>query len=127
MTASPLEPLPARLSRSKRWGPRRRKASPATGYAAALEYFDGVLPQIYALLKDDDVLILTADHGCDPTWPGSDHTREHVPVLVYGKSVSPGSLGVRESFADIGQSLADWFGLTRFPDGVSFLATHNPL
>jgi len=98
-----------------------------TGYAAALEYFDGVLPQIYALLKDDDVLILTADHGCDPTWPGSDHTREHVPVLVYGKSVSPGSLGVRESFADIGQSLADWFGLTRFPDGVSFLATHNPL
>jgi len=92
------------------------------GYAAALEYFDDVLPQIYALLGDDDILILTADHGCDPTWPGSDHTREHVPVLVYGKSVTPGSLGVRESFADIGQSLAAWFGLERFADGVSFLA-----
>ncbi|MGH8782195.1 phosphopentomutase [Paraburkholderia sp.] len=95
-----------------------------TGYAAALEYFDGRLPELYPLLADDDVLILTADHGCDPTWPGSDHTREHVPVLVYGHHVKPGSLGVRESFADIGQSLAGWFGLEPFPDGTSFLVSN---
>jgi len=100
------------------YGHRRNTA----GYAAALEYFDGVLPQIYDLLAPDDILILTADHGCDPTWPGSDHTREHVPILVYGKSVIPGSLGVRETFADVGQSLAAWFGLEGFADGVSFLA-----
>ncbi|QDQ82986.1 phosphopentomutase [Paraburkholderia megapolitana] len=100
------------------------------GYAAALEYFDTRLPELYDLLADDDVVILSADHGCDPTWPGTDHTREHVPVLVYGKRVTPGSLGVRESFADVGQSLADWFGLTPFADGVSFLsarpAPHAP-
>ena len=100
------------------YGHRRNTA----GYAAALEYFDGVLPQIYDLLAPGDILILTADHGCDPTWPGSDHTREHVPILVYGKSVTPGSLGVRETFADVGQSLAAWFGLEGFADGVSFLA-----
>lgn len=91
------------------------------GYAAALEYFDTRLPEIYTLLRHDDVLILTADHGCDPTRPGSDHTREHVPVLVYGEQVGGGSLGVRDSFADIGQSLATWFGLGPFPDGRSFV------
>ena len=50
-------------------------------------------------MRDDDVLVITADHGCDPTWQGTDHTREHIPVLVYGNSVSPGALGKRESFA----------------------------
>ncbi|GAB7127145.1 phosphopentomutase [Silvimonas sp. JCM 19000] len=91
------------------------------GYAAALEYFDQRLPEIYELLRDDDVLILSADHGCDPTWPGSDHTREYVPVLVYGKRIPPANLGVRASFADVGQSLAHWFDLNPFPDGLTFL------
>ncbi len=91
------------------------------GYAEALEYFDRRLPEILELLRDDDVLVLTADHGCDPTWEGSDHTREHIPVLVYGKHVEPGSLGRRETFADIGQSLATHFGLQPMDYGKSFL------
>ena len=91
------------------------------GYAAALEYFDQRLPQVLELMQDDDVLILTADHGCDPTWPGSDHTREHIPVLVYGKKVAPGSLGQRETFADIGQSLAGYFGVSAMDYGSNFL------
>ncbi|STI83365.1 phosphopentomutase [Escherichia coli] len=68
------------------------------------------LPELMSLLRDDDILILTADHGCDPTWTGTDHTREHIPVLVYGPKVKPGSLGHRETFADIGQTLAKYFG-----------------
>ncbi|MBN3857427.1 phosphopentomutase [Paraburkholderia sp. Ac-20340] len=99
------------------YGHRRNVA----GYANELERFDSLLAQLYPLLREDDVLILTADHGCDPTWPGSDHTREHVPLLAYGKRVAPGSLGVRGSFADLGQSLAQWFGLDSFADGVAFL------
>ena len=91
------------------------------GYANALEYFDRRLPEVLALLKDGDVLILTADHGCDPTWPGSDHTRENVPVLVYGNSIKPGSLGLRDTFADIGQSLCGHFGLSPMEYGKSFL------
>ena len=93
----------------------------AEGYAAALEYFDGRLPEMYELMDDDDVLILCADHGCDPTWRGSDHTREHIPVLVYGRNVKPGSLGRRDTFADIGQSLAAHFGLEPMEYGTSFL------
>lgn len=76
------------------------------GYAQALEQFDLRLPELYSLLREDDVVIITADHGCDPTLPGSDHTREHVPVLVYGKRIVPESLGIRDTFIDIGQSLA---------------------
>jgi phosphopentomutase len=91
------------------------------GYAAALEYFDGRLPEVLELMRADDLLVLCADHGCDPTWPGSDHTREHIPVLVYGAGVKPGSLGRRESFADIGQSLAAHFGLAPMDYGTSFL------
>lgn len=91
------------------------------GYADALERFDRRLPELYSLLKDDDVVIIAADHGCDPTWPGTDHTREHIPVLVYGKRIAPGSLGIRDTFIDIGQSLAAWFGLTPFEEGVAFL------
>lgn len=91
------------------------------GYARALEQFDLRLPELYALMGDNDIAILTADHGCDPTWPGSDHTREHVPVLVYGKNIAAGSLGVRDSFADVGQSLAHWFGLSPFADGTAFV------
>lgn len=91
------------------------------GYAAALEYFDKRLPEILELLQEDDVLILTADHGCDPTWEGTDHTREHIPVLVTGPKVKAGSLGRRETFADIGQSLAEYFGITDMEYGKSFL------
>ncbi len=91
------------------------------GYAAALEYFDQRLPEMLELMEDDDVLVLTADHGCDPTWKGSDHTREHIPVIFYGKNVKPGSLGLRDTFADIGQSIAAYHGLPELDYGKSFM------
>jgi len=91
------------------------------GYASALEYLDGRLPEVLELVEEGDLLILCADHGCDPTWPGSDHTRENIPVLVYGAGVTPGSLGLRETFADIGQSLATHFGLAPMDYGTSFV------
>ncbi|MCG9785939.1 phosphopentomutase [Vibrio mediterranei] len=91
------------------------------GYAAALEYFDSRIHEVIELMKEDDVLILTADHGCDPTWPGTDHTREHIPVIVYGHKVPAGSLGLRDSFADIGQSLASYFGTSSMDYGKNFL------
>jgi phosphopentomutase len=94
------------------------------GYAAALEYFDERLPELLELMTDDDVLLLCADHGCDPTWQGTDHTREHIPVIAYGAGVKPGPLGKRETFADIGQSLATFFGLSPMDYGTSFLAKH---
>jgi len=91
------------------------------GYAAALEYFDQRMPEMLSIMQQDDLLIICADHGCDPTWQGSDHTREHIPVLVYGESVAAGSLGKRETFADIGQSLATFFDLKPMDYGTSFL------
>ena len=92
------------------------------GYAAALEHFDSRLPEITAAMHDDDVLILTADHGNDPTYKGSDHTREYAPLLVYGKTAKPGvDLGTRGSLSDIGQTIADNFGLNLVA-GDSFLA-----
>ncbi|ATJ83599.1 phosphopentomutase [Halomonas beimenensis] len=95
------------------------------GYAAALEAFDTRLPELLERLEDDDLLVMTADHGCDPTWTGTDHTREHVPVLAVGAGLAPGSLGARASFADIGQSLARHFGLPPMDDGESFLPDHD--
>jgi len=92
------------------------------GYADALERFDALLPRLSGLLGEGDLLILTADHGNDPTWPGNDHTREHVPILALTPGLEAGDIGRRESFADIGQSLAGWFGLTPLPEGQSFLA-----
>ncbi|WFM70394.1 phosphopentomutase [Halomonas sp. CKK8] len=91
------------------------------GYAAALEAFDARLPELLGRLKDDDLLVLTADHGCDPTWSGTDHTREHIPVLALGAGLAPGTLGARETFADIGQSLATHLSLAPMDDGTSFL------
>jgi len=91
------------------------------GYARALEQFDARLPELLAAMGDDDIVILTADHGCDPAWPGSDHTREHIPVLCYGKQVKPGSLGERATFADTGQSVASWLGLPAMDYGTAFL------
>jgi phosphopentomutase len=99
------------------YGHRRNVA----GYAAALEYFDKRLPEVLELLQEDDVLILTADHGCDPTWEGTDHTREHIPVIVTGPKIPAGSLGRRETFADIGQSLAEYYGTSDMEYGKSFL------
>jgi phosphopentomutase len=93
----------------------------AAGYARALEYLDGRLPELLEQLGPEDLLIMTADHGCDPSWAGTDHTREHIPVLVYGGSVQPGPLGKRDSFADVGQSLASYFDLPPMDYGRSFL------
>lgn len=91
------------------------------GYAGALEEFDSWLPELLGAMREDDILVITADHGCDPTFPGSDHTREHIPVVCYGPKLMPGFLGKRGSFADIGQSLAHHFGLSPLSHGVSFL------
>ncbi len=91
------------------------------GYAAALEDFDAMLPRILAALMPGDLLLLTADHGNDPSWRGSDHTREQVPIMATGRGLPTGSIGVREGFADMGQSLARWFGLDPLPQGRSFL------
>ncbi|MEN7429835.1 phosphopentomutase [Chromobacterium sp. TRC.1.1.SA] len=99
------------------YGHRRNTA----GYAAALEEFDARLPEVMAAMGDDDILILSADHGCDPTWPGTDHTREHIPVLCYGKKVKAGAIGERATFADIGQSVARHLGLPDMDYGASFL------
>lgn len=82
------------------------------GYAAGLELFDRRLPEMLELIENDDVLIITADHGCDPTWPGTDHTRENIPILIYGPKIKPGALGHRQTFADIGQTIAQYFGLS---------------
>ncbi|MEC5319441.1 phosphopentomutase [Brenneria populi subsp. brevivirga] len=91
------------------------------GYAAALELFDRRLPEMLARVTGDDILILTADHGCDPTWRGTDHTRENVPVLIYGPKVKPGSYGHRATFADIGQTVANYFGLSPMDYGKPIL------
>lgn len=91
------------------------------GYAEALEYFDAKLPEILSGLRDDDILVITADHGCDPTTPGTDHTREHIPLLVCGPKLKKGvDLGVRETFSDIAATVSDYFGM-KFPNGTSFL------
>ena len=89
------------------------------GYAAALEAFDQRLPELRAALRPGDVAVITADHGCDPTWRGSDHTREHVPLLAFGPEIAPRALGRRDSFADIGQSLARHLGTERLPHGTA--------
>jgi len=92
------------------------------GFAKALEHFDARLPEIEAAMRADDVIMITADHGNDPTFPGSDHTREYAPLLVYGKRARPGvNLGSRASLADIGQTIANNFGL-RLTAGESFLS-----
>ena len=93
------------------------------GYAAALEAFDKRLPEILQKMHAGDLLILTADHGCDPGWPGSDHTREAVPVLVAG--VGSGTIGMRNSFADIGKSIAAYLGLENNLAGENFLTAEN--
>ena len=78
-----------------------------SGYALALEQFDARIPEIESLLKPRDLVLITADHGCDPTWKGTDHTREYVPVLFNGPRVNPSNLGLRDTFADMGATIAE--------------------
>ena len=91
------------------------------GYARALEAFDERLPEIYAALQPEDMLIITADHGCDPTRSGTDHSREYVPLLVYGPMLKKGvSLGVRSTFADLGATVAEYLETEPMLNGKSF-------
>lgn len=89
------------------------------GYAEALELFDRRLPEMLSLVEGDDLLILTADHGCDPSWEGSDHTREHIPVLIYSPNLPVQNLGLCTTFADIGQTIADYFATSPMEYGKS--------
>jgi len=90
------------------------------GYGEELEYLDKRLPEVYQALQEGDVLYITADHGCDPTWPGNDHTREYVPMLAYSHKMASINLGERSTFADLGQTLADMFALEPMEYGTSF-------
>jgi len=93
------------------------------GYAANLERFDARLAALLPHLRDDDLLVITADHGNDPTTPSTDHAREYVPLLVTGPHVRAGvDLGVRRTFADLGQTLAEIFGVGPLAHGTSFLS-----
>ena len=99
------------------WGHRRD----VPGYAAALEAFDRRVPEIWASLKPGDLAVVTADHGNDPTWRGTDHTREHTPILAFGPAVAPGPIGRRETFADIGATIAAHLRVDKPGAGQSWL------
>lgn len=101
-----------------KWGHR----NDFEGYANGLEAFDARLPEIISKMGEQDLLIINADHGCDPTTKGTDHTREYVPLLVYGKGIKESvNLGTRNTFADVGQTLAQIFGVEPLVIGTSFL------
>lgn len=91
------------------------------GYAKALEDFDARLPELEAMLRPGDIVVIAADHGCDPTRPGSDHTREHIPVLVFGPGLYSRFIGRRATFADVGQSIAEHLAIEPLAYGVSFI------
>ena len=96
------------------------------GYARALAYFDEKLPEIMGKMRDDDVLMLTADHGCDPAYLATtDHTREYTPFIMYGKKIIPGNLGTRKTFADIGATVLQYFGITPAFQGEGMLEEQN--
>ena len=92
----------------------------AEGYANALIEFDNHLPEIIDCLNDDDLLIITADHGCDPSDVSTDHTREYVPLLVYNKNINPVDLGIRMTFSDLASTIADFFDVKYICNGTSF-------
>lgn len=101
-----------------KWGHRRD----AKGYLQGILDFDARLKEIMEQMREEDLLIINADHGCDPTFKGTDHTREYIPILLYGKSIKKGiNIGIRNSFADIGQSIAEIFGTKTLKIGQSFL------
>jgi phosphopentomutase len=91
------------------------------GYAKELEALDLRIPELLKVMQEDDVLFLTADHGCDPTWPGTDHTREYVPIIAYHHDISSINLGKRTTFADLGQTIAELFAVEPMEYGTSFL------
>lgn len=91
------------------------------GYSKALEYFDSKLPEIMNNMRTEDILIITADHGCDPVTPSTDHTREYIPIMIYGKNIKSNvDIGVRETFADIAATILDIYGLEKTNYGTSF-------
>ena len=91
------------------------------GYGNAIEELDKRLPELFEKMTDEDILILTADHGCDPTTESTDHSREYIPILVYGKNIEPINIGIRNSFTDIGKSILDYFNIENEIDGESFI------
>lgn len=91
------------------------------GYAKALEEFDARLPALEKMLQTGDIVVIAADHGCDPTRPGSDHTREHIPVLAFGPGIQSQFIGRRDTFADVGQSIAEHLSIAPLQYGVSFI------
>lgn len=102
-----------------KWGHR----NDAAAYGKGLEAFDARLPEILENMNDSDVLFITADHGCDPTYPGTDHTREYVPFLAYGKALKENhNMGERTGFFDIGQTVCDIFDAEKIKNGKSFLS-----
>ncbi len=98
------------------WGHRRD----AKGYGKGLEEFDSRLPEIFKKMQPEDVLIINADHGCDPVFKGTDHTREYIPVMMYGESIKSINFGTRDSFADIGQTITEILGTEHIKTGKGF-------
>lgn len=92
-----------------------------SGYSNALHQMDERLPEFMAKLKDGDLVVITADHGCDPSWPGSDHTREHIPMIFFGPGVAPRALPISETFSDIGATLAKHLGVKPLSNGTPLL------
>ncbi len=91
------------------------------GYSEALHQMDARLPEFIGKLKQGDIAVITADHGCDPTWPGSDHTREHIPMIFFGPGIQSRDLGISDTFSDIGQTLAKHLGVPKLSNGSSLL------
>ncbi|MBA5636451.1 phosphopentomutase [Duganella sp. LX20W] len=91
------------------------------GYSNALHEMDARLPEFMAKLREGDLVVVTADHGCDPTWTGSDHTREHIPMIFFGPGVQPRALGISDTFSDIGQTVAHHLGVQPLSNGTNLL------
>lgn len=92
-----------------------------SGYAQGLEYFDSRIPELIEILGTDDIVFITADHGCDPTYKGTDHTREQVPVIMFGRNVITENIGQRDTYADIAQTICEYLRLSSMSYGKSFL------
>jgi phosphopentomutase len=91
------------------------------GYAAALEAFDQRIPDLVSITRPGDLVLICADHGNDPTWPGTDHTREHIPIVGYREGLPGKPIGRRDTFADIGETVAAHLGIAPGPHGKSFV------
>ncbi|MBQ2888846.1 MAG: phosphopentomutase, partial [Clostridia bacterium] len=91
------------------------------GYAAALSRFDSFIPEFTQKMRDEDLLIITADHGCDPDFSGTDHTREYIPMVIYSKNIKGTNLGTRDGFSDIAASVAQYLDVEYSLTGKSFL------